>query len=162
MKLCLECNAEFTPSSGPNKNKQKYCSKKCQVKAVQRNHYHRYPEKHRARRIKHTEDWVKKTLYTIKSRSKSKDIPFNLEYEDLTLPELCPVLGIPIVKTHGTSGKVGYRPNAPSVDRIRPELGYVKGNVRVISSRANLLKNNAEIWELEKVLEDLKCLIKKS
>lgn len=72
------------------------------------------------------------------------------------------VLGIPIVKTHGTSGKVGYRPNAPSVDRIRPELGYVKGNVRVISSRANLLKNNAEIWELEKVLEDLKCLIKKS
>lgn len=39
---------------------------------------------------------------------------------------------------------------------------FFTGNVRVISSRANLLKNNAEIWELEKVLEDLKCLIKKS
>ena len=34
------------------------------------------------------------------------------------------------------------------------DIFIVKGNVRVISSRANLLKNNAEIWELEKVRGD--------
>lgn len=49
--------------------------------------------------------------------------------------------------------------NDPSVDRIIPELGYTKGNVRVISNRANLLKNNASIEEIELVLEDLRRLL---
>ena len=155
-KTCLECGISFE-ATGRNVARRKYCSKACQVKQVRRNHYNRYPEKHRARRIKHGEDWVRKILYTIKSRAKSKGIDFNLEHGDIELPTHCPILGVELKKVHGASGKVGYRPNAPSVDRIDPNKGYVKGNVRVISSRANLLKNNAEVWELEKVLEDLKC-----
>ena len=44
----------------------------------------------------------------------------------------------------------------PSLDRIDGAKGYVKGNVRVISHRANMLKNDATIEELELVLKDLR------
>ena len=70
-----------------------------------------------------------------------------------TVPEFCPVLGIKLVPYNNGSG---FHIDSPSLDRIKPELGYIKGNVRVISNRANLLKNNATVEELEKVLEDLR------
>lgn len=38
---------------------------------------------------------------------------------------------------------------APSIDKIIPALGYVPGNVMVISLRANTLKNNATLAELQ-------------
>lgn len=43
--------------------------------------------------------------------------------------------------------------NSPSVDKIIPQLGYVKGNVQIISNRANIMKNDA-------TLEDVKALLK--
>lgn len=53
-------------------------------------------------------------------------------------------------------GHSGYFDDSPSIDRIIPELGYTKGNIRVISNRANLLKSNATIEELQKVINDLR------
>ena len=41
---------------------------------------------------------------------------------------------------------------AASIDRKDSSKGYVKGNVAIISRRANLLKNNATIAELKAVL----------
>lgn len=93
-------------------------------------------------------------LARIKNRAKTNKIPFNLDITDIVVPEVCPVLGIPI--TSGFEKGKGYHPDGPSVDRLIPSLGYVKGNVRVISARANLLKNDATISELELVLEDLR------
>lgn len=37
---------------------------------------------------------------------------------------------------------------SPSLDRISPELGYVPGNVRVISDKANRLKGSRNLTEL--------------
>lgn len=96
-------------------------------------------------------------VYRVKHRAKQQGIPFDLVPADLIIPEKCPVLGIDLI-WNLKSGHSGYHPNSFSVDRIRGELGYVKGNVRVISARANLLKNNATIEELTLVLEDLKKL----
>ena len=71
---------------------------------------------------------------------------FNITIEDINIPEKCPVLGIPLV-LHKGEGK-GPKYDSPSVDRIDSNLGYVKGNVRVISWRANTLKSNANYTEI--------------
>ena len=92
-------------------------------------------------------------LTRAKSRAKQNNIPFNLELTDIVIPETCPLLGIPIE----IQPKKGYHPNSPSLDKIIPEKGYIKGNVWVISNRANTLKNDASLQELELLVENLKC-----
>jgi hypothetical protein len=42
-------------------------------------------------------------------------------------------------------------PNSPSIDRIDPERGYVKGNIKIISFRANQIKSDASHQELKLV-----------
>lgn len=64
------------------------------------------------------------------------------------IPLHCPVLGLPLYRNSGGSAQ---GPNSPSLDRIDPALGYVKGNVKVISSRANSIKSNATPEELLRV-----------
>ena len=97
----------------------------------------------------------KKILWGIKSKCKKLNIPFNIDESDIVIPEICPVLGLKLQHGHGLNHPLD---SSPSLDRKIPCLGYVKGNVRVISHRANLLKSNATIEELTLVLEDLKKL----
>lgn len=82
------------------------------------------------------------------TRARMYDLPFSITISDIIVPEICPVLGIPLIK--GREGRATA--NSPSLDRIVPERGYVPGNVRVISWRANSLKKDATIAELEAVL----------
>lgn len=48
------------------------------------------------------------------------------------------------------------RGTSPSIDRIYPDRGYVQTNCRIISNRANTLKNNATAQEMALVLADLR------
>lgn len=82
-------------------------------------------------------------LHAAKARSKKQDIAFNLTIEDIIIPTHCPLLGY---KLEFFTGK-GVKPNTPSLDKIVPDLGYVKGNVRVISFRANAMKQNSTLEE---------------
>jgi hypothetical protein len=92
----------------------------------------------------------RKMLTRVKWRAKMSDTPFNLELSDIKIPECCPILGIPLfIKC----GRGGPGPNSPSLDRIKPELGYVKGNVEVISQKANVIKQNASSKELRLVAD---------
>lgn len=85
-----------------------------------------------------------------KHRAKSRGVPFDLTREDLVMPTHCPVLGFEL---QWGVGKHGWRNmEAPSLDRIKPQLGYVRGNVTIISTRANHLKGNGSIAELKAVL----------
>ena len=84
-------------------------------------------------------------VVTAKQRAKKYNLPFNITVEDVTVPEYCPALG---VKLEVAKGRM--KPNSPSLDKIIPELGYVKGNVQVLSLKANLMKNNASKDELIK------------
>ena len=85
-----------------------------------------------------------------KHRAKSKGVPFDLRIEDIVIPAVCPVLGLPF--KWGT-GQMGWRNmRAPSLDRIKPQLGYVAGNVRIISTRAHHVKGNATLSEMRAVL----------
>jgi hypothetical protein len=91
-----------------------------------------------------------KMLYAAKARATKCSLPFNLTLDDIQVPDICPVLGISLAKNSNHC-----QPNSPSLDKITPELGYVKGNVRVISHKANTIKNNATVEELKKVLDYL-------
>ena len=81
----------------------------------------------------------KRLVNCTKQSAKLKGLEHNITAEDLELPILCPLLGIPIDYTAG-NGKTMLK---PSVDRINPDLGYIKGNVELMSSLANTMKSKA-------------------
>lgn len=108
-------------------------------------------EKRRNNKRYRTEDgWSKTAIARIRYRAKKKGIDFNLDVDDIKLPEFCPVLGMRLVIGNGVSAR--NAPDAPSIDRFDNSLGYVKGNIRVISNRANILKSDATIEEFTAVL----------
>lgn len=78
--------------------------------------------------------------FAARNRAAKKQVPFDLTEHDFEIPEVCPYLGIPLVRN--TGGKSNAF-NSPTLDRIVPELGYVKGNVEVVSLLANAMKQNA-------------------
>lgn len=82
-------------------------------------------------------------LSAARTRSKQNGMEFNIDISDIEIPDLCPILNIPLVFNKGA-----VRFNSPVLDRIDNSKGYIKGNVAVISHRANSLKNNMgkEIW----------------
>lgn len=79
-----------------------------------------------------------------RDRAKQKGLDFNIEVNDIFIPELCPILGFKLESYSRQGG--GF--NSPSIDRIVPSLGYVKGNIQVISSKANRMKSDATLGEL--------------
>lgn len=91
-------------------------------------------------------------LSRVKSSAKAKNIPFNLTLEDIVIPTHCPVLGIAL-EFGKSSSDAGWRENSPSLDRIYPAGGYTKGNVIVVSYRANRIKNDATVAELLSVAD---------
>lgn len=90
---------------------------------------------------------VPKTLLNAaRFRARQKQVPFELSVEDIEVPDMCPILGIPIIRNLKRLSD-----NSPSLDRIRPALGYVKNNIAVISNRANRIKNNGTAVEHEAI-----------
>lgn len=92
---------------------------------------------------------VDRILYEARKRADKYSIPFDLDREDIHVPEVCPVLGIPII----VNSSSGPNNNSPSLDRVVPSLGYVHGNVKVISWRANRLKSDSSLEEMEALLK---------
>lgn len=78
------------------------------------------------------------------SRSKKRGLEFNIDIDDVIIPELCPLLGIPLY----LDCKGVAKDNSPSLDRIDNSKGYIKGNVWVISHRANSIKRDSTCGEL--------------
>lgn len=86
-----------------------------------------------------------------RSRARAEGIPFSITEDDFSIPEYCPVFTH--LKLEFSSG-CGSRPdNIPTLDKIIPALGYVPGNVAVISMRANRLKSDATAEELRAILD---------
>jgi hypothetical protein len=90
-----------------------------------------------------------------RSRAKLRGVSCTITKEHIRIPDVCPVLGIPLVKASGNASDI-----SPTIDRVIPALGYVPGNVRVISYRANRLKCDSTLEEMELVLADLRKIHK--
>ncbi len=83
---------------------------------------------------------LKQTLYKLaRKRALAKGLEFNIELKDIHIPKKCPILKVPLICSTRYS---------PSIDRIYPDKGYIKGNIAVISTLANSMKANATPKEL--------------
>jgi len=88
-----------------------------------------------------------------KRRAKDKDLPFNLIKQDIAdvwpKDDYCPALRIPLRIKRGKGAHI--TDNSPNLDRIIPRLGYVKGNIVVVSKLANAIMTSARPSEVIKV-----------
>lgn len=137
---------------------------KKQTKAIQRRSKGRarsavfYWTYNRNRRfqIKET-NYEKYLLERARANAKEAGREITIVESDIVVPEYCPVLGIKLDR-HATRKTRDW---APSVDRIDNTKGYISNNIVVVSLRANRIKNDSTIEELEKVLKFYQGLLSK-
>ena len=87
-------------------------------------------------------------IQNARKRALKRNVPFEIEISDIIIPEYCPVLGIKL-----EVGKEIVCDGSPSLDAIIPKLGYTKGNIMVISFRANQIKSNGTVDDHLKIVE---------
>lgn len=110
----------------------------------------RAPEFRAKKRASYRDNLPRQLLDHAKGAARRKGLIFDLTAEDIYVPETCPVFGTRLEVGSGIRTE-----NSPSLDRIIPSRGYVRGNVWVISWRANRIKNDASLDELKLVIEAL-------
>lgn len=87
-----------------------------------------------------------------KLRANRYSIPFTIKLDDIVIPSHCPVTGVKLERSDNGSPA----PHSPSIDRIDPSKGYHLDNIHVISHRANAIKTNFTIEQLERLLENMR------
>ena len=148
-KVCNSCEQSLNLNKfsliekwNPNSDTKNTC-KKCSIKIRQTEKLNR--------------DWkvdAARLLYkNIKSRCKRMGREFSIDIKDIIIPEKCPVFGFELKREDRETWMC-----APSVDRIDSSKGYIKGNVTVVSRRANIIKRDATIEELEQLFNYYKTL----
>ncbi len=160
MKLCRGCETE--------KEEVEFHQNADRCKACRKEYHKAWYQKNRERNLAQSKKWQKehpescrertkrwrdkdprrKLLSDARGRAKRKGIEFSIKVEDIVIPERCPVFGLPFQVGEGAGG---HTPMSPSLDRVDSSRGYVPGNVQVISYRANTIKNDATLEELESI-----------
>jgi hypothetical protein len=148
-KICNICNIEKTFYHFSLHNKHdRHSGRRDTCKNCSRA---KHAREMRARTWEH--DAKKIMLMNSKCRAKVSGIEFSITENDIEIPKNCPALGIPLYRCKRENWN-----NSPSIDRIDNSKGYIKGNVIVVSRRANVLKKDASIEELEKLSNFYKTL----
>lgn len=163
-KVCKECRKVYYQShrlkhkAERNAYSRQYRQENPDVvKDNWQSYYERNKERLKARqKEKYRTNTVRHLLYAAKQRSEKFGFPFDINESDLVIPEKCPILGIPL--------EIGgrFKANSPSIDKIVPEKGYVKGNVAIMSFRANQIKGTATLTELKSLVNFLEGFAAKS
>lgn len=154
IRKCLHCGEEFTIGVHTQRSSAKRqlfcptCSKNLTLwerKVIRMKAFPELREKYlEQKRQEFLRGYKKNMLAGAKRRATSKGVEFNISQEDIIIPKMCPILEVPLVI--GTKGDYEY---SPSLDRIDNSKGYVKGNIQVISKKANSMKNSATLSELK-------------
>lgn len=87
-------------------------------------------------RIKYQERYL---VRTSRANARVKGLAHTITESDIQIPLVCPALQVPF--EYGT-------PYAVSVDRIDSTIGYIPGNIQILSKKANMMKNNATAEQL--------------
>lgn len=139
LKRCIVCQLTKPVENFPGTKKLKVACRDC-MKHYNYAAYKRMWEK----------DWLRVRFNTIKGRAKRFDIPFDLDEPYLRdLLELqnnaCVLTGL-VFETEDIGTRKHHLPFSPSLDRIVPDKGYTKGNVRWVVHAINMAMSN---WGLD-------------
>lgn len=85
---------------------------------------------------------MRQKFRTKKANAKAAGKEWNIDFGDLLFPTHCPVLGLELDYFSEVRQE-----NSPSFDCVDPSLGYTKGNVVIMSWRANRIKNDGTAKE---------------
>lgn len=101
-------------------------------------------------------NYFKAYISTKKSECKTKGITFDLdaEYLEEIATSICPIFRTEL--NYNNTGRGSHKEGQAHLDRIEPSLGYVKGNVCWVNGRANRIKYNATVEELEAIIRFIK------
>lgn len=126
-RSCRRCGADawYIPPPNPRWGSSPRCSP-CTLKRANAAHFV----------DRETLPTAAKLWRSARSRAAEKGIDFSITPDDLVIGDRCPVLGIKY-----TTGGSRAQYSTPSIDRLNPDKGYTPENVRIISSRANTIKN---------------------
>lgn len=144
-QICKICKQDkpltFFHLSKSNKFGRDYRCKECKKKEANIRRYDKY---------------FMEYLRTKRSECKQKGVSFNTtpDYLESIWTGICPIFNIPIY--YNFKGKGGHHINQAHLDRVIPNKGYIEGNIIWISGRANRIKYDATIQELEKILTYMK------
>lgn len=145
-KICVVCNVEKCISDFPvhsiYNGKASIRSECKDCKSVSDSNWHRDD------RLNNPETYI---LRAARGRARKKNILFDIDESDIIIPTHCPILGIELKMSVNSA-----EDNSPSLDRILPDKGYIKGNCAVISVKANRMKQDNSLETLEKIISYMK------
>lgn len=132
-------------------DKRKYLKKSNEIKQKRKDKWHSDVEQNRKKlREQRASNLPQAAYYSISQRKNQCHFDIDEEYIKSIWPKdnICPVFGVEMKRNQ----KGQSRDFSPSVDRIHPSKGYTKGNVVIVSFKANRMKNNGTVEDLKKVL----------
>jgi len=157
--MCINCIiGEFMVQTYDNYYKEYYKKNKDRITAYRKKRYaeggsvkeREYYYKNRDVKDSYTREW--QMWNGARTRAKEQGLPFDISPSDIVIPEFCPILGIKLDRDRQDKTKQ----SSPSLDKVIPELGYVKGNIEVISYRANRMKSDLTMEVINKLVEYIK------
>lgn len=144
MRICTKCKEEKSDDDfSSDKSKKHGLTFQCKTCRAS---YAKYTRK---------KNPFAKMLAAKKHICKVKGLPFDLdqEYLESIYTETCPIFGVKMIQMNSDDPR--HDDNA-TLDRMIPEKGYVKGNVTFICFRANRIKSDASLEEIQKIISWMK------
>lgn len=151
-KQRLISNCKYCGNELSGRSDSYFCSDSCRI--TFHNHKPKTEEK-KKQLAENSRKWYHITRSTepekfmwfkVRQRAKRKNISFNIDVSDIVIPKKCPLLGIKLFLSNNMNHP---KPNTPSIDKINPKLGYTKGNIWVISHKANIMKQDVDLETLK-------------
>jgi len=154
-RICSDCKKELDENCFYFNRKRNDYQSKCKECNKKYNRIWKRTDKGRIWRKRYRGQYENKNCWfaSLRFGAKKRNLEFTITIDDIVIPEFCPILGIKLQRNKGMP-----KDNSISVDRIDNSKGYIKGNVYVISYKANRMKGSMTLEILEKLLEYMKSI----
>lgn len=156
--ICKSCNYQrvlrwkkLNPGKVKESRKREQKNKSASAKARQKEWTKKWYWNKRNSSLK---DKLQISLSAAKGRAKKLKVLFDLDVDYLLsiATENCPVDGLPMDWDMRLVADKKATDRSPSLDRITPSLGYVRGNVKFIAHKWNVWKSNMLRSDLEMII----------